>query len=153
MTVAVGFSTTNAPISRLIRLVTREPVTHAWILHEAYGSNYVMEASLFAGFRVVSYQWFRKHNQVFHVEPVAERLQFIGVDARARVNRVAEELGDAYDVWNFVGYVLPKLLAFRSPTKLLCTEVMIRYFVPEFCKGLDPERTTAGQLMAALERK
>jgi hypothetical protein len=155
--VAIGFSTTQKLSSRLIRWRTRQPglpaketPSHAWILHEAYGGQYVMSAE-WNGFVVVSYEQFRADNRIIEVVPVVERMAFIGVDARVRVFEVAEWLGTNYDWAGLLRFVVPRLIRGQSPKALLCSEAAARAF-KELFPGMDPERSSPSSLLMALRK-
>jgi hypothetical protein len=148
--VSIGFSTTNSLISRAIRAFTGESVSHSWILHEAYGGQYVMQAE-WSGFQVVSWSHFRAKNKVVEVVPVSQVLATRGIDARARVMGMAEYLGDAYDFWAMLAHLIPPLIRLASPTALICTEAIVRCF-PELFPNVNPEKATPGQLRSILNK-
>lgn len=155
--VAIGFSTSSSSISTAIRWKTKVPElskkempSHAWILHEAYGDEYVMQAE-WTGFGVISYSHFKKENTILQVIPIAEKMALFGVDARARVCEAAEWLGDSYDWWSLLRFVVPKLIRGDSPKALLCTEAVVRAF-PELFPGMGPEGKSAAQLLVQLRK-
>jgi hypothetical protein len=157
MTVAIGFSTTDAWTSRAIRYFTRdaalkpeESPSHAWLLHEAYGSLYVMEAE-WRGFRVISYDYFKTQNRVIETHSVVDLLANKGINVRSRVFEMAERLGDAYDWVHFFTFLWPMLSTGQSTKTLLCSEAIVR-FAPELFPGVDPERARPSQLMIALRK-
>lgn len=155
--IAIGFSTTSKLSSALIRWRTKVPElppdqmpSHAWLLHDAYGSEYVMEAE-WSGFRVISFAQFKNANRIIDIVPVSDRMARRNVDARARVYEAAEWLGDSYDWKGILGFALPRLLLAQSPKALLCSEAVVRSF-PELFPGLDPERASPAQLLVRLQQ-
>ena len=63
MAIKIGFSTSNALVSRLIRWVTRSRVSHTFLLIEDsfFGQDMVMEAAS-SGFRLIPYSVFQTGN-------------------------------------------------------------------------------------------
>ena len=61
----IGFSTTDALLSRLIRRLTRSKVSHAWLVYHDvdFDREMVMEA-VGAGFRIVPLDKFARHNRI-----------------------------------------------------------------------------------------
>lgn len=102
----VGFSTTSAPLSRLIRRLTRSRVSHAFLVYRDvdFERDMVMEA-VGAGFRIVPLDKFARHNTVVRLftprHPIDEGL-------KAAVNW----LGEGYDTRGLFGMAL--LLVARS---------------------------------------
>lgn len=153
--IAIGFSTTDKLLSRLIRWKTsipelkpEETPSHVWILHDAYGSEYVMQAEWY-GFGVISFEHFKKTNRVIDVISVSDMLAWRNVDARARVFEAAEWLGDGYDFWHMLGFVLPALAHGDSPKQLMCSEAVVR-FAPELFPGVNPERASPPRMLHTL---
>lgn len=140
----IGFSTTDALLSRAIRAIRREPVSHAWILHRAYGGMCVMESE-WRGFRVVDFDFFRSENRICDVVQVTERMKKLGLDPQERVDAMRKELGDKYDVRSLFGFVIPGLVRGQSPRQLFCAEACVR-FAPQLFPGADPERTSPWEL-------
>jgi hypothetical protein len=143
---AIGFSTTNGLISRLIRWWDKSSVSHAWILVEAFGGQYVMEAEC-RGFRLVSYAHFQETSRIVYVHELDDC-----VSTKEAVNRAAEWLGDSYDYRGLFKFLLRSLKFWRgisTPKKMFCSEAVVR-FAPELFPGVDPEWATPKQLMQIL---
>ena len=152
----IGFSTTDALLSRLIRRITGSKVSHAFLVYfdVDFDREMVMEA-VGAGFRIVPLDKFAKHNRIVAIvrprHPIDEGL-------RAAV----DWLGEGYDAPGLVGMAL--LLAFRalrrrarrarnllaSRRALFCSEAVARACracrYPGFDR--DPEATTPQDLYA-----
>lgn len=150
----IGFSTTNALLSRLIRWGTRSPVSHAFLVYfdVDFDREMVMEA-VGAGFRIVPLDKFAKHNRIVEIvtprHPIDEGLK-----------AAVDWLGEGYDKSGLVG--LAALLLFRalrlrmrrarnvfaSRRTLFCSEAVARACraakYPGFAQ--DPETTTPEDL-------
>lgn len=154
--VRIGFSTTDAVLSRLIRWTTGSSVSHAFLVYRDvdFDRVMVMEA-VGAGFRIVPLDKFEKHNRV--VALVTPR-HAIDEGLKAAV----EWLGEAYDKGGLVGMGLLLLLrAFRLRIRrvhnflanrrtLFCSEAVARACRASRYPGfhLDPETTTPQDLFA-----
>jgi MYXO-CTERM domain-containing protein len=152
----IGFSTTDAILSRLVRWLTRSQVSHAFLVYfdVDFDREMVMEA-VGAGFRIVPLDKFATHNRI--VEIVTPR-HSIDEGLRAAV----EWLGESYDAPGLVGMAV--LLAFRalrrrtrtmrnliaSPRALFCSEAVARACLACRYPGFDrdPETTTPQDLYA-----
>jgi hypothetical protein len=152
----IGFSTTDALLSRLIRRLTRSRVSHAWLVYRDvdFDREMVMEA-VGAGFRIVPLDKFARHNRI--VEIVTPRYS-IDEGLKAAV----DWLGEGYDRRGLVGMAL--LLLFRalrrrtrgvrnliaSPRALFCSEAVARACRASGYPGFerDPETTTPQDLYA-----
>ena len=154
--VRIGFSTTNAVLSRLIRRVTGSSVSHAFLVYRDadFDRVMVMEA-VGAGFRIVPLDKFEKHNRMVAIvtprHPIDEGLK-----------AAVEWLGEAYDSGGLVGMGL--LLAVRAlrlrvrrgrnvlanRRTLFCSEAVARACRASGYPGfrLDPETTTPQDLFA-----
>ncbi len=152
----IGFSTTDALLSRLVRRLTRSEVSHAFLVYRDvdFDRVMVMEA-VGAGFRIVPLDKFAQHNRI--VEIVAPR-HAIDEGLEAAV----DWLGESYDAKGLVGMGL--LLLFRglrrgtrrlrnviaSPRALFCSEAVARACRACAYPGFDrdPETTTPQDLYA-----
>lgn len=109
-----------------------------------------MEAE-WRGFRVISYEQFKRGNRIIDVVPVVDRLAFLGVDARSRVFKAAEWLGDVYDWTGIFRFMVPKLVRGQSPRALLCSEAVVRAFHDLF-PGVNPETASPASLLSFLRK-
>jgi hypothetical protein len=93
----VGFSTTKAWLSRLIRWFTDASVSHAWILYFDldFGREMVLEATL-EGVRIIPYEVFQQHNTIIKVCIPSHSL-------KQGFAKVGETLGAAYDFGGLFG--------------------------------------------------
>ncbi len=152
----IGFSTTDALLSRLIRRLTRSEVSHAFLVYRDvdFDRVMVMEA-VGAGFRVVPFDKFEQHNRIVEIvtprHPIDEGLK-----------AAVDWLGEAYDTSGLIGMGL--LLLFRglrrrtrrlrnliaSPRALFCSEAVARACRACAYPGFDrePETTTPQDLYA-----
>ncbi|OHD18498.1 MAG: hypothetical protein A2Y38_13845 [Spirochaetes bacterium GWB1_59_5] len=151
--IGVGFSSTDAFLSRAIRAFSRDPglpdkeqPSHMWILHDAYGTECVMGEE-WTGFGVVTYKWFAKRNRIIHVIPAQPTLSRIHVDARARVDAAAEFLGDGYDFIGLLGHVFKALRHLKSPKRMICQEAVQRFFPELFPSRLGLWEATPAKLL------
>ena len=152
--VRVGFSTTDAPISRIIRWVTQSRASHCFFLYasEDLGKDVVMEAAT-EGFRVMPWDVFRKRNRVIQVVTPAPTYPLVPA-----VRKIAEHLGSAYDFGGLAGagaVVAAKRGGFRiknataSSHSLFCSEAVVRALQLAGYPGtekMDPEGTTPEDL-------
>lgn len=149
----VGFSTTNALLSRLIRRLTGSKVSHAFLVYRDvdFEREMVMEA-VGAGFRIVPLDKFRRHNEVVAIftprHPIDEGLR-----------SAVDWLGESYDAGGLVGMALllvARWLRLRlrrrnllaSSRSLFCSEAVARACRASRYPGfpLDPETTTPEDL-------
>lgn len=154
--IQVGFSThRNSLLSWLIRKLTRSEASHAWILLDEtyFGTQMVLESVGIGGFRLVTYDLFKKQkNRVIAlVDP--------GVDLEPGVHEAAQWLGTSYDHLGFFGAgiaVLGRWIyrrwhnPFRSASSQFCSEAVVRILQTSHCPGadsLDPETTTPQDLL------
>jgi hypothetical protein len=152
--IAIGFSTSDWWISRLIRWFTNSTVSHVWILHEAYGSQYIMEATA-SGFRIMEYERFKRANKVIYTHNILEDFEELNIDPSTRLNNTARWLGDKYDFLGVLKFLLKPLKIWKgmsTPRKLQCSEAISRHFAPELFPGLDPEWSTPELLYSALRQ-
>ncbi len=155
----IGFSTTDALLSRIIRRMTRSKVSHAFLVYRDvdFDREMVMEA-VGAGFRIVPLDKFMQHNCV--VDVVTPRYP-IDEGLKAAV----DWLGESYDTKGLVGMFFLVLFRslrrrarrlrnlFASRTALFCSEAVARACracrYPGF--ELDPETTTPQDLYRFFE--
>lgn len=152
----IGFSTTEALLSRLIRRFTRSRVSHAWLVYRDvdFDREMVMEA-VGAGFRIVPLDKFAKHNRIVEIvtprHPIDEGLK-----------AAVDWLGEGYDAPGLVGLTI--LLALRALRRrafrirnllanrraLFCSEAVARACLACNYPGFDrdPETTTPQDLYA-----
>ncbi len=152
----VGFSTTSALLSRLIRRGTGSRVSHAFLVYRDvdFDREMVMEAAG-PGFRIVPLDKFRRHNRVVAIftprHPIDEGLK-----------AAVDWLGESYDAAGLVGMALvllgrwlevrlkkPRNIFGRSKA-LFCSEAVARACRASRYPGfdLDPETTTPHDLFA-----
>jgi hypothetical protein len=151
----IGFSTTDALLSRAIRRLTGSRVSHAFLVYRDvdFDREMVMEA-VGAGFRIVPLDKFAKHNRIVEIvtprHPIDEGL-------RAAV----EWLGEGYDTRGLLGMAV--LLAARALRRrarlrnllanrraLFCSEAVARACRAARYPGFDrdPETTSPQDLYA-----
>jgi hypothetical protein len=154
----VGFSTTRALVSRLIRRLTGSRVSHAFLVYDDvdFERTMVMEA-VGSGFRIVPLDRFERHNTVVRIFTPRHP---IDVGLRSAV----DWLGEGYDTGGLLGMAL--LLVLRSlklrikrrnllasSRTLFCSEAVARACRASGYPGfrLDPETTTPQDLLAFFE--
>jgi hypothetical protein len=127
--VHLGFSTTRGLLSRLIRWGTSARASHCFLVYpsDVFGCEMVLEATG-AGFRVLSWKRFDRGNRLIAVY----RLKLSPDCLRGGMTLLAPRLGDAYDSWSLVGYLLRswfslRRVPFNSRTKLVCSEAVALY--------------------------
>lgn len=153
--ITIGFSTTNKLISRIIRLITRGKMSHAWIAYDDFtlGLRMVMQAESWA-FEVRPWQRWVKENKW-----VAE-YRMINGRQHAALRRRARDLGAKYD---WMSGLLAGVKAWfqrwmksgfsfrpsRTPKRLMCSEAVTRFLKDAGCqcvKELDEELTSPVEL-------
>ena len=97
MNTRIGFSTTKAWVSRLIRFFTGAAVSHAWLLYfdVEFGREMVLEATL-EGVRIVPLDVFQKQN-------VVVKIALPRKDLAAGLLKAGELLGERYDFFGLFG--------------------------------------------------
>ena len=153
----VGFSTTSAPISRIIRAVTGSRVSHAFLLYwsDDLDQDMVLEATT-EGLRIVSWARFQKSSRVLETLPIAWPIA-------PALRQHADWLGIHYDFAGLVGAAavvasggrLSNPLGFGSDS-LFCTEFIVRILRAAGHPGaeaLKVEGTTPDQLRAFFKAK
>ena len=112
----IGFSTTNALLSRLVRRLTRSRVSHAFLVYRDvdFDREMVMEA-VGAGFRIVPLDKFAKHNRLVRIFTPRHSID-------EGLKAAVDWLGEGYDAPGLVGMgllVLGRLLRLRLGTRNL----------------------------------
>jgi hypothetical protein len=148
----IGFSTTNALLSRIIRRFTKSRVSHAFLVYwdVDFARDMVMEA-MGRGFRIVPLDKFRRHNDVVGVftprHPIERGLRC-----------AVDWLGTDYDARGLIGMALVVVARwftlrrrrnpFGTSRALFCSEAVARACVWSDYPGftLDPEATTPQDL-------
>lgn len=155
--ILVGFSTSNALVSRAIRWFTRSKVSHTFLLFpdSAFGSYMVMEA-IGAGFSLRTYESFKKDNTV--VDLLAPK-----VPLDAGLQAAASWLGERYDVSGLLGMALVMLgrwvgRKWRNPLQsssaMFCSEVNVRILQEAGypgAKDLDPASMSPADLLEFMQ--
>ena len=126
--IRVGFSTTGALLSRIIRRAIRAPVSHCFVTYHspAVGRVLLIEASRY-GLRIVPYWRWRASGEEQHI--ATYRIQISDDRLRHALTTLLDRLGDAYDRLGLVGYLLVMLFHLRknpldSKDKLVCSEAV-----------------------------
>ena len=153
--VTVGFSTTNAWLSRLIRWITRGKVSHAWLAYndQTLGLRMVMQAEAWAFELRPWHRWTQENTWV-------AEFRILGGDQLLALQLRAKDIGLKYDyvagLW--VGIAawfkrwLKTGLSFRpsrTPKKLMCSEAIVRFLkeAQHTCaEDLDEELTSPVEL-------
>lgn len=124
----VCFSTTNHLSSRIIRAITRSPVSHALLTYRdaTLGKVMVLEA-VGDGFHVVPWSRWRKTNTLVERYELA-----ISTDVQlAALREISELLGQGYDYLGALGWLSKRWRVHRNPlesrTRLFCSEVVALY--------------------------
>lgn len=125
--ITVGFSTTNKLISRVIRWVTRSPVSHAFVIFDtpSFG-RVVMQAEAWAYEVRPWHLWQQQNTLVAEFEPTGPDL------APSIIDLAPKYLGRDYDwkaallagLWRWFGRWLRG--RFNNPYRLMCSEATIR---------------------------
>ncbi len=148
----IGFSTTNALLSRIIRRLTGSKVSHAFLVYwdVDFEREMVMEA-MGRGFRIVPFDKFRQHNRVVGVFTPRHSIE-------RGLRRAVDWLGADYDARGLLGMVLVLVARwftlrrrrnpFGSSRAFFCSEAVARACVWSEYPGfdLDPEATTPKDL-------
>jgi hypothetical protein len=123
--IRVGFSTTNAALSRLIRWFTRSPVSHAWVLYydAEFDCECVFEFSIGGG-QIHTYEAFKKHNTIVHVWTPRVALGPGFRKAAPLLDRGYDYLGLLGMIWVQVGEWLKRKWRnpWGSPKRDFCSE-------------------------------
>lgn len=154
--IRVGFSTTNALSSRLIRFFTRSKVSHTWFSFrdETLDKTLVMHATRI-GYNVETWKKFTSHNTLV-------AMFGCDYDLRPGLQKVANWLGTKYDFEGILGFLWVLFLRwfnikrknpFRDTKRLFCSEAVIvglkateALEIPRVQK-LDPETTDPEDLL------
>jgi hypothetical protein len=150
--ITVGFSTTKKFMSKLIRWITRSPVSHAWIAFddETLGMRMVMQAETW-GYEIRPWnRWCKENVLVAEFSIVCPRVP-------ESLRWIATFLGTRYDyraailsgIWRWVKRWF-KGRCLNDPTKLMCSEGVIRMLQDAECAAvldLDPDATNPKVLL------
>jgi len=138
-----------ALLSRLIRRLTRSPVSHAMVGAKVGNVPVVIEATV-GGVKITPRRKFERTNLV-----VAEFQTPEWVDLTFAV----EHVGEHYDYVGLVGHLLCILVwrwfrvyvknPLASPSAVVCSEFVVRAVNALSFKHLDPERVTPKDLLDA----
>ena len=155
----IGFSTTKAWLSRLIRWFTGALVSHAWILYYDldFACEMVLEATL-EGVRIIPFEVFKQHNTIVKV--------FIPSDSlKQGFAKVGATLGSTYDftgllgmLWVLLGRWFKKKLKnpWNSPRALFCSEFVAQVMRWSYYPGTEywtPENMTPADLYIFLLKR
>lgn len=126
--IRVGFSTTGALLSRIIRWAIRAPVSHCFVTFNspAVGQVLLIEASRY-GLRIVPYRRWRAGGEEQHI--AIYRIQISEDHLQRALTALIDRLGDAYDRLGLVGYFLVMLFHLKKnplddKEKLVCSEAV-----------------------------
>lgn len=155
--ITVGFSTTGKLLSRLIRLVTRGKVSHAWVAFddEFLRIRFVAQAESW-GYEVRPWRrWLRENRRVAEFS-----LPCVSPDRlRRALLRLARRLGAPYD-WESAGLsglfrwfrILLRGRLRATPRRMMCSEAVVTFLQDagvSVAADMDPERTTPAELYEA----
>lgn len=156
MKTSIVFSTTQGPISRAIRFLTRSPVSHCGIGIRVFGLDAVLHADLF-GVVLTPRARYARENKVL-AEHLAPEL------SEERLQKAIALLDLPYDYAGLFGH-LPVLIGrwfqrkirnpFRDPNRLVCSELVVRVFAEsdERLQSLDPEEATPEDVLEAVAER
>lgn len=150
--IRVGFSTTDSLLSRLIRKLTKQSVSHNFFVVTMFGVDMVVEASFF-GLRATPLVRVQanKHEQIIILTP-----QY---DLTAGFTRLLYHLGEAYDFNGLLGMAWVMLGRWfgkkwrnpvRSVSEMFCSEAIARAMVWSNYPGyvdVDPNSVAPGDLL------
>jgi len=145
--VAIGFSTSNGIVSRVIRWFTKSKVSHAWVSFDSktLGLRLIMHATG-GGYRLNHWEKWAAKNKVV--------AQFVSrEDFTDGVRLMARQLGKKYDLWSalFLGFKRWVGKLFRNPVRnkdrLHCSEAITLLLQTHgYAANIDPESSTPGDL-------
>lgn len=154
----IGFSTTNNPLSRIIRRFTGSECSHVWFVYfdEDFQQDMVMEAHW--TYQLIPLKTFARKNKIVDIITPKYPID----DA---VKSSVEWLGTAYDVsgllgmsWVLLGRKLRHLWKnpFRSARNVYCSEAVTRGLLaahyPLLNRGVDPEAVSPSDLITWFRR-
>lgn len=154
--VRFGFSTTSAPLSRLIRWVTRGQASHCFFVYWSadFAQDMVLEATL-QGVRAVSWSRYKEQNHIVDVIPAQWPIE------PALMHHV-EWLGANYDFTGLLGAGVEVAssgavrVPFQDPDALFCSEFIVRVLQASHyprAESLSLSGTTPDKLRAFLQPK
>ena len=122
------FTTTDKPISRMIRYMTREPVSHVAIRI----ANLVIHSSV-TGPELRTYQYFAYHYKIVHKVTISNRWTpyditdlFTKYDRKLYDYWALAYLGLRYAALRFIGLKLPKANLWAVSGMYTCTEFVTK---------------------------
>ncbi len=121
----ICFSTSDGIISWILRKIMRVPASHSVITFRSQilGKVLVLEAQG-RGFVAVPWKrWVRKNTLLARYS-----LRLPAADIRHGLSVLSDRLGDPYDTWSLLGYLLRGIAKGRNPfdskAKLVCSEAV-----------------------------
>lgn len=149
----VGLSTTKTFLAWIIRAVTKQKASHAWVsfFDESLGQRMVIEASV-VGYRILPWNAWLKDN------PGLKTWVFITADHNLEygLRLVSMQLGSDYDIKFFLWQAWKRWFKHlwkhpgNSPNKIACSEACVRIIqksnIPDSI-ALDPEVISPGDLL------
>lgn len=155
----IGFSTTNSPVSKVIKFFTRSKVSHAYIVFDVAGEQLIIHSTQ-KGVNCDYYPTFAKNHTI-----VAE--YEITADPEKEKLALAESiklLDQPYDFLSIVGFVWVLTLRaigikarapFKNRSAYYCSELglMILRKLDMDCPGMERELTSPEDLLECLEGK
>jgi len=147
----VGASTTATWLAWIIRWFTKQKPSHAWVSYwdDTLQMRMVMEAE--ARMRVVPWDWW------IEADPGKRMWVYTcKIDLMPGIREYAKLIGTKYDYKNLIWHALKRFLGtwlrrpWRSPRKVLCSELLIRIFRYDKVPGaekMDAEASTPGDLV------
>jgi hypothetical protein len=124
--VSLGFSTTNYPLSILIRWITKSKTSHTWLLVEENGKSTVYEAHL-SGFRSIDWKSFKKSNKIIATKALNWDMSAGVKLAQSWVGKKAYDLDELVgNVWVLIGKWLGRKFSnpFHDCKELDCSQSM-----------------------------
>lgn len=148
MAITIGFSTSDAFISRAIRWFSRSEVSHSWISFDCgeLGQRLIMHATV-GGYKLNHWRRWKRGNTVVAQFACRE-------DLSDGMRTMARQLDHEYDYLSVIMMIPRRWLGrlFRNPVRdrrrLHCSEALVRLLQAHgFARDLDPESTTPGDLL------
>ena len=150
----IVFLTTDMLLSRFIRWLTKSPVSHVALGLTLEGVPVLLQADI-GGVQITLRESFLKKHKL------VSEYAFTSPGIENALARGVREIGERYDYVGLVGFfvvVVGRLLGRRiknplaSRKAVVCSEFIVGLDREGFCvpdwRGLDPETTTPGELLA-----